>query len=106
MAHRKQYTELFSIPVSKWSLYRSPTVCINVIVPLDEELLLWLSKHLNQCVLLSMELHWTLVLHSALTSDLPMDQLKLARYDHYNSARDYHMELGENLVGLNGFRGS
>lgn len=44
------------------------------------ELLLWLSKHLNQCVLLSMELHWTLVLHFALTSDLPVEQLRLARY--------------------------
>ena len=27
-----------------------------------------------------MELHWTLVLHSALFSDDPLEQLKLTRY--------------------------
>ena len=43
----------------------------------------WIIGHLDQCVLLSMELHWTLVLHSALTSDDPIEQMKSIRYSSY-----------------------
>ena len=50
------------------------------IFSLAVELHSWLGRHLNQTVLLSAEIHWTLVLHAALILEAPIDQLKLARY--------------------------
>lgn len=40
-----------------------------------EELVYWLDGHLNQCVLIAMELHWTLAIHEALVSPKPIEQL-------------------------------
>lgn len=41
-----------------------------------EELVCWLDRHLNQCVLISMELHWAATIYESLLSPKPIEKLQ------------------------------
>ena len=47
----------------------------------------WLDGHLNQCVLIAMELHWTTTMHGSLVSAKPIYQLKLNMYVQHSNPR-------------------
>ena len=47
---------------------------------IDGELEQWICSHINQCVVLSLELKWTAEMFNALTSNEPLFQLKMIMY--------------------------
>ena len=56
-----------------------PNVSLHFFLCVDSGVIRWVRNNLSQCVQLSLELSWTSVLHTALSSEDPTKQLKQTR---------------------------